>query len=173
MIRWGYYIRRGLPELKEIRIQRIRCKHCGRTTNILPAFLLAQKSYSVYTSKHLLNLVLNNRHNWKELFDLPLDISTAYRWLRYFRKQIIKSLPTIRKTLIELIHDIPFIDETEGKPLGFTSDHTLFNRFLKISNALLTEAVHLVGEKSHQKRDLFCFLNFFLYQQTGKSLLIV
>lgn len=173
MIRWGYYTRRGLPELQEIRIQRIRCKHCGRTTNVLPAFLLAQKSYSVYTSEHLLNLVLNNRHNWKERFELSLDISTAYRWLRYFRKQIIDSLPHIRKTLIELKHDIFFRDETDGIPLRFTSDHILFNRFLKISNALFTEAVHLVGKKSHQKRDLFCFLNFFLYQQTEKPLLIV
>ena len=173
MIRWGYYNRRGLPQLKEIRIQRIRCKRCGKTTNVLPEFLLAGKSHSVYPFKHLLYLFLNNKHDWKNLYNLPFDISTAYRWLRYFRKQIIQSLPYIRKTVIELKHDILFRDETEGKPLRFTSNHTLFSRFLKITNTIFAEAVRLVEEKSHQERDFFCFLNSFLYQQTGKSLLIV
>jgi len=43
MIRWGYYQRRGEPIASCIRIQRVRCKKCGRTTNVLPCFLLARR----------------------------------------------------------------------------------------------------------------------------------
>ncbi|MFQ5637562.1 MAG: DUF6431 domain-containing protein [bacterium] len=33
------------PSGKPIRIQRVRCKGCGRTKQVLPAFLLAKKHH--------------------------------------------------------------------------------------------------------------------------------
>lgn len=172
MIRWGYYKRKRLAESKEIRIQRIRCKKCGKTINVLPSFLLARKSHTVYAFRDLLYLFLNNEQEWKKLLDLSLDVRSAYRWLDRFKKQIIQTLPHIRKVLIQIKPSKFFIDETEGKPLSLTSTHTLFKRFLKITNTLLTEAVRLVDKESQQNSDMFCFLNLFFYNQTGKPLLI-
>ncbi|MFQ5637847.1 MAG: DUF6431 domain-containing protein [bacterium] len=44
-IRWGYYLRLLRPSGKTIRIQRVRCKGCGGTEQVLPAFLLARKHH--------------------------------------------------------------------------------------------------------------------------------
>jgi hypothetical protein len=102
LIRWGYYERRGIPFIDEILIQRVRCTNCLCTTNVLPSFLLANKSYSVNDLQALLLSFISNPDDWKKSPDIPFDLSTAYRWLRIIRTQAMDIMPDIREELLKL-----------------------------------------------------------------------
>jgi len=155
-----------------MRIQRIRCKGCGRTTNILPSFLLARKSHSIGALKALIELfIINDTKDWKKHFDLSLDISTAYRWIRSLKEQALMALPEIRKTLLELKPEQSIGDVSEAHPMVFTSAEFFLKRFLKITEQLFAEAVRLTDGTMHQNSDLFCFLNHFLAYKMGQPLL--
>ncbi len=99
MIRWGYYTRHGLPFSNFIRIQRVRCKACHRTTNVLPSFLLAYKQHAVTVVNDLVNSYINRPDDWQGAPDIPVDLSTAYRYLRVLEQQANAALPEMRKTL--------------------------------------------------------------------------
>lgn len=79
VIRWGYYSRRGRPDLSFVKIQRIRCNDCLLSTNALPSFLLAHKSYHVHALETLLSLYIDQHHCWNQSPDFPMDLSTADR----------------------------------------------------------------------------------------------
>jgi len=168
LIRWGYYQRQGLPLLSEIRIQRVRCTGCGRTTNVLPSFLLAYKCFAVMVAKELLLTVMEHPDNWKQVLKVIIDLSTAYRWLRRFTSQANTSLPAIRKALLELEPDTRLIQH-RSSPL--TSTTAVINRFIRLSQRLFQASVRLIGNKQPLVTDLFCFINHFLAISTGKALL--
>ena len=105
LIRWGYYQRQGLPRIHDIKIQRVRCTGCGRTTNVLPSFLLAYKCFSFRVLQQLLLFIMKHPDDWKQILTTMLDASTVFRWLRRFIKQANTSLPAIRKALLELEPD--------------------------------------------------------------------
>jgi hypothetical protein len=151
-----------------IRIQRLRCTRCGRTTHVLPSFLLARKHHGVKVLENLLLAFVDDRCNWKQHLDICLDLSTAYRWLRAIRQQALEAMPDIRKELLRLVPEHPLKDyPLEPAP----STGGVLKRFLVLSRRLFKAAVRLAEPTEPVNEDLFCFLNVFLAQQTGKPLL--
>lgn len=155
-----------------IRIQRIRCSKCGHTTNVLPSFLLAQKSYAVSLLKELVMSFVQHPDDWKDVIGLTIDLSTAYRWLRQLQRQALESLPTIRKALLKFQPGHPVMDSTDAKAEALTATRDILERFLSLSDQLFKAAVRLVDDNDPQNVDLFCFLNYFLAQKTKKALLL-
>jgi len=64
---------------QRIRIQRVRCNNCQRTTNVLPSFLLAHKPHAVNVVADLVNCYINQPDDWQQNPDITLDLATAYR----------------------------------------------------------------------------------------------
>jgi len=113
---------------------------------------------------------MNHPATWKESPEIEMDMSTAYRWLRLFADQALESLPILRQSLLEIKPSHPIRGPSDGKP-GIAID-ILFKRYLAIAEQLASAAVRLAEGKNYKNPDLFCFLNHFLWQKTGKALLI-
>jgi len=154
-----------------MRIQRVRCKKCGRTTNVLPSFLLAHKKYAVVVVKQLVMTYINRPKDWKQFLDIDIDLATAYRWLPKLVAQANNSLPHIRKELLKLKPDHPIDDGIDKEPPQLTSTRKILKRFVSLAEQLFKAAVRLVDTKKPNDADSFCFLNYFLATQTGKALL--
>jgi len=169
LIRWGYYGRQALPSEKSMQIQRVRCKKCGRTTNVLPSFLLVRKSYSVKALKKLVLTFIKHPDDWNKILDISIDLATAYRWLKVLAQQARKSLPEIRKEILNIQPDYPLRDYPSEPVL---SNRIIIRRFLAAARQLFQAAVRLVDKKEANDDALFCFLNYFLAKHTGKALLI-
>jgi hypothetical protein len=60
LIRWGTYERQALTGLQvyRIRVQRIRCKACGRTHSLLPDFLHPYRHYVISLLQRIVSLYL-------------------------------------------------------------------------------------------------------------------
>jgi len=60
LIRWGTYERQALTSLEayRIRVQRIRCKACGRTHSLLPDFLHPYRHYAISLLQSVISLYL-------------------------------------------------------------------------------------------------------------------
>jgi len=60
LIRWGTYERQALTGLQvyRIRVQRIRCKACGRTHSLLPDFLHPYRHYVISLLQRVVSLYL-------------------------------------------------------------------------------------------------------------------
>ena len=172
LIRWGYYKRYTLPLPGVIRVQRIRCMNCGHTTNVLPSFLLAHKSYQVSELQELVLQVIKQPMDWKKSPDIVIDLSTAYRWLRRLKQQALQSLPTIRTKLLRIKPDHPVMDATNVQSEPLTATHVILKRFLSLTRQLFTAALCLVDKNGPENADLFCFLNHFLAKETGSALLL-
>lgn len=169
LIRWGYYERQWLPSQEPIRVQRIRCTHCLRTTHVLPSFLLFRKSSQVLMLEKLVTVYINHEGDWKKSPEIVMDISTAYRWLRRFGDQVKASMPVLRAAFVEIdpLHRVR--GPSEGQA-GMCPD-ILFRRFLDLAEQLARSAVHLVEDNDDKKPDIYFFLNYFLWQKTTKPLL--
>lgn len=157
--------------MSRILIQRVRCKKCGRTTNVLPCFLLAQKSFAVAVVKELVKTFINHPQDWKQLFDIDIDLATAYRWLRILTQQANEAMPEIRKALLTLKPGYKLIDQLNGKPVSLTNSRNVLQRLVCLVKKLHQQAVGLVGKNKPISTDYFCFLNYFLANHTGKALL--
>lgn len=171
LIRWGYYRRQGKPLLNAIRIQRVRCKKCGRTSNVLPSFLLAYRSFAVAAAEQLLMTYINRPYDWRQALKLMIELSTAYRWLRRLSQQANRSLADIRTALLDLKPDYPLDRQIKGKPALLLTNRELLIRFVNLSQQLLQAAVRLNSNKQPLSTNSFCFLNYFLATQTGRALL--
>jgi len=172
MVRWGYYTRFALPLKEVIRIQRIRCNSCGRTTNVLPSFLLAYRSYTVKTLKDLVALFIAHPHAWSKSPEIIVDMSTAYRWLRTLKQQASEALPAIRKALLDLAPEHPVMAPSDTQPEPATSSRVILEHLLTLTERLFKAAVRLAENNDPHTDDLYCFLNHFLAHQTGKALLV-
>lgn len=120
--------------------------------------------------KTLIGLFTTLGHNWKKSPDVMVDLSTAYRWLRILRLQIVTYLPAIRKTILHLAPETSGFDANTEISL---SDQVLFQRFVEMGEQLYQAAVRLTDAQTDFQADLFSFLNFFLARQTGHPLLIL
>jgi hypothetical protein len=137
---------------------------------VLPSFLLAFKSYSMGALFPLVLSFLTDADNWKKSSDIPVDFSTAYRWLRAIHEQAVRALPVIRK---ELLNFTPAFRIKETKLEAPDDEKKRIKRFITLSGHLFKAIVRLSGTKSGSEHDLFCFLNFFLARTTGKPLLVL
>jgi hypothetical protein len=138
---------------------------------VLPCFLLAQKSYSVTVVKELVKTFINHPQDWKQLFNIDIDLATAYRWLRLLTRQANQTMPEIRKALLKLKPCYKLIDQLNDKPVPLTPRTKLLQRFIFLGQKLHREAVRLVSKNKPISSDYFCFLNYFLADNTGKALL--
>ncbi len=172
LIRWGYYLRKVLPLPGVIRIQRVRCMSCGHTTNVLPSFLLAYRSYQVNELKELVSLLIKHPYNWKMFPAITIDLSTAYRWLRRFKRQALGALPVLRKELLNLSPQSPVMESFDALPEPLLTTNIIFKRFLSLAEELFRTALCLVEENNPKNEDVFCFLNYFLARHTTKALLV-
>lgn len=171
MIRWGYYKRCGLPVTARIRIQRVRCKKCGRTTNVLPCFLLAQRSFAVAALKQLVTSFIDHPQDWAQILELDIDLATAYRWLRILEQQANQAMPEMRTALLELKPGYKLTDQIDGRPAQLTNTRKVLQRLVGLTKRLHTEAVRLIDKNKPISGDYFCFLNYFLANHTNKALL--
>jgi len=171
MIRWGYYTRRGLPISDRIRIQRIRCKSCHHTTNVLPSFLLTNKQHAVNVVDDLVNCYIHRPDDWQRALDITIDLSTAYRYLRMLVQQANIVLPELRKVLMDINPHYCLTEHLDGVPPSLTSKRRILQRFVTLNQRLLAAGVHLVGDRCVDTVTLYPFINYFLANHTKKALL--
>lgn len=171
MIRWGYYTRRGLPIVERIRIQRVRCKNCHRTTNVLPSFLLAHKRHAVNVVDDLMTCYINRPNDWQGAPAIAMDLSTAYRYLRVLARQANDVLPELRKALLRINPHYCLTEHIDGAPPSFASKRSLLERFIMLSQRLLTDGVRLARDNCSDSTELYPFINYFLATHTHKALL--
>jgi transposase-like protein len=171
LIRWGYYTRRGLPMSDRIRIQRIRCKNCCRTTNVLPSFLLTNKQHSVSVVDDLVTCYINRPDDWQRALDITIDLSTAYRYLRVLVQQANTVLPELRKVLMHINPHYCLTDHIDGIPPPLSSKRSILQRLVSLAQRLLNEGVRLVDDSCVDAVTLYPFINYFLASQTGNALL--
>lgn len=90
LIRWGTYERSALTGDAEyrIRVQRIRCKVCGRTHSLLPDFLHPYRHYVICLLQQIISLYLiaglSVARLMEQLPSLGPDRSTAREWIGSF-----------------------------------------------------------------------------------------
>ena len=70
-----------------------------------PCFPLAQKSFAVAALKELATTFINHPQDWTQIFDIDIDLATAYRWLRILTRQANQAMPEMRKALLQLKPD--------------------------------------------------------------------
>jgi len=171
LIRWGYYQRQGLPLYNQVKIQRIRCKNCHRTVNVLPSFLLANKKHAVKVVDDLVTCYINHPNDWHHSPDITMDLSTAYRYLRILTQQANDALPQLRKTLLCIHPNYRLNDHIDGNPTSVSERRRILQRFLSLAKRLLTEGVRLIDDSCVDAVTLYPFINYFLASQTGNALL--
>jgi hypothetical protein len=69
LIRWGSYERGAVTAQVDyrIRIQRVRCKVCGRTHSLLPDFLHPHRHFVIHLLQHVVSLYLLVGLGWRRL----------------------------------------------------------------------------------------------------------
>lgn len=90
LIRWGYYTRWACTaeRMHLLRIQRVRCKECGRTHSLLPDFLHPHRQYVLDLMQRAVRLYLLAGLSWARLLSSLADPgparSTVREWLNSF-----------------------------------------------------------------------------------------
>jgi hypothetical protein len=69
LIRWGTYERGALTGAVDyrIRVQRVRCKVCGRTHSLLPGFLHPHRHFAISLLQQVVSLYLLAALGWRKL----------------------------------------------------------------------------------------------------------
>jgi hypothetical protein len=69
LIRWGSYARSAVTKEAEyrIRVQRVRCKRCGRTHSLLPDFLHPHRHFALDWLRRVVSLYLLVGLGWRRL----------------------------------------------------------------------------------------------------------
>lgn len=136
---------------------------------MLPSFALAYKTWFVFVVEQWVGTLIEHQNNWTKWLDISLELDTAYRWLRQLKSQIQATLPIIREKILHLAPNSEIISKPTVGPL---SEYSLFENFLLYGRQLQQLALSLSESELPSSTNLFCFLNVFLYQQTGKPLLV-
>ena len=90
LIRWGSYERSAVTEEADyrIRIQRVRCKVCGRTHSLLPDFLHPHRHFVLDLLRYVVSLYLLVGLGWRRLMRRLPDHgparSTVREWVASF-----------------------------------------------------------------------------------------
>lgn len=90
LIRWGTYERHALTGDIDflIRVQRVRCKVCGRTHSLLPDFLHPYRRYVIRLLQDTISLYLIVGQGWNRLVNQLPSLgparSTAREWVASF-----------------------------------------------------------------------------------------
>jgi hypothetical protein len=90
LIRWGSYARWActVDEIYRLRIQRVRCKACGRTHSLLPDFLHPHRQYVIELLQQVVFLYLLTGLGWGRLMSQLSESgparSTVREWIASF-----------------------------------------------------------------------------------------
>jgi hypothetical protein len=84
LIRWGTYERQAATEAIDhrLRIQRLRCKTCGRTHSLLPDFLHPHRHFVLSLLYRIVALYLIEGWSWERLMDKLPGTSPARSTIR-------------------------------------------------------------------------------------------
>lgn len=132
---------------------------------------MAQRKYAVAVLKELVTTFIQHPQDWKQILNIDIELSTAYRWLRKLTQQANKAMPEMRKALLKLKPGYKLMEQINGKPVLLTPRINVLQRFISLAQKLHTEVVRLVNKDRPISTDYFCFLNYFLANHTGKALL--
>lgn len=116
--------------------------------------------------EQLVRTIIQYPLEWQKWLTMPIDLSTACRWLGRLRAQIQTALPLMRQHLLTLRPEAPLGPPPVSAP---RDDATLLERFLAVSDQLFQAATALTAEPP--TTTLFGFINTFLAQKTGRALL--
>ena len=93
LIGWGTYERNALTGKADhrIRVQRVRCKACGRTHSLLPDFLHPHRHFAIFVLQPVVSLYLLAGLGWRKLmrqvrqaYDQGPARSTVREWVTSF-----------------------------------------------------------------------------------------
>ena len=125
LIRWGSYKRGALTTKSDgcIRVQRMRCKVCGRTHSLLPDFLHPYRHFVISLLHLVVSLYLIRGLGWgclmeqvEEMKDLPERgpaRSTVREWVRSFAygtSELLLDLLTRQVMTLDPLAELPRVD---------------------------------------------------------------
>lgn len=129
LIRWGTYWRWACTAEGDshIRVQRMRCKVCGRTHSLLPDFLHPHRHYVTRLLQHTVSLYLVVGQGWGRLMEQLPDpgpaLSTVREWLgsfAYGAGELLLDVVTRQLLALNPLADLP--DITPPQHLHRVSD---------------------------------------------------
>jgi len=170
LIRWGTYERGALTGKADyrIRIQRVRCKTCGRTHSLLPDFLHPHRHFVISLLHLVISLYLMAEKGWRkvmrrlrESYDRTPTRSTVREWVASFAYGAGHLLlDALQRHLLSLE---PGIDLPDSPPerLNDVPD-PLKKRRLEKAHAFWLLAENLYAQVKHRQSDLhFSAMEFF------------
>lgn len=170
LIRWGYYWRQCLEEA--IRIQRVRCKACLKTSSILPSFLLPYKRVPVSLLQKLILQYACTEQSlsgvWAQAPEAPSCLTTLERWVRALAQTLSRCTPIIVTEILSLNPHSPVAELTH--PPAETQKGKLQNMLL-LCQYLYAESRHIWGGLIYEPDRLFEFVSLFLWEKGGYHLL--
>jgi hypothetical protein len=175
-IRWGYYLRLLRPSGKTIRIQRVRCKGCGRTEQVLPAFLLARKHHLTSVLTLLARTHIDSQGSLAQTYlqtpEVPIALCTFYRWSKTLLRQLECGLPRLKRTLLKLEPAAALHPGRAGPQSRAEDLRRYLKQALAITLQLAEAAVRLMPQFQPELTEPFLLLNAFLHEVTGKALML-
>jgi len=103
MLQHGHYTRRVKEKEEEIKIYRYICPKCGKTTAILPDFLLPYKQYSVNEIESVIDDAETTRVSD---IDTKASESTVYRWIKEMNQKIEEWISLLKAHLFKIENKI-------------------------------------------------------------------
>jgi len=85
LIRWGFFRRLSFSIEKTIRIQRVRCKKCHKTSSLVPTFLVPYKSVSMFIIQDFVNSYVYTDNSIAQICNdsqVTKELDTLYRWMK-------------------------------------------------------------------------------------------
>ncbi len=187
LIRWGSYKRGALTTESDdgIRVQRIRCKVCGRTHSLLPDFLHPYRHFVIRLLHLVVSLYLIHGLGWgrlmeqvEEMKDLPERgpaRSTVREWVRSFAYgtgELLLDLLTRQLMALDPLAELPRVDTLPPAHWADIPNSTTQHR-LERAHCFWYLAEHLYALTKARKSDLdfaaaqfFAFLLHWLQTQT-------
>ena len=170
LIRWGTYARWACTAGKDyhIRIQRIRCKVCGRTHSLLPDFLHPYRHYVIRLLQNAIHLYLivglGLGRLLRQMPEQGPARSTVREWIRSFAHgagELLLGLLTRQLVALDPLVDLP--DSAPPEHLQRISDPVQRRRLARAHRFWLL-AEHLYAQvKVRQPWLHFAAAQFFLF----------
>lgn len=188
---WGCYCRKPLPDQTILSIPRIRCKACGTTHAVIPAFLFAYVRYPTATVATYVEQAAHHfrppKTTWTlDLADGPESIETLYRWLRRLQPRLRELLPALKSALLKLepAFDLAALQESVLKAQHSSSPPAKSSQSASSSSMSIVALCALsywlsqyvlekAGEllRAEAALSAVAFLNYFCWQKLGVALI--
>lgn len=110
IIGWGRYFRKciTLNGIELIPIRRFRCKYCLKTFSYLPPFLIRYKRIYLSVIEAGIIKVIVKGISYLKAVEFEYDVSTLYRYTKYFLRKAEQIYEQIKRKLLSLSPDIEY-----------------------------------------------------------------